>query len=127
MTNICTALAAFLLSIQKKAELAVAQAETGISLIEAVEADAFEVQLRLLTGGGEALRLARLMALEAVKMGIRPVELVAAVKQWQEGPWRTEVELRNLRRTILEELDARIAEQERLHPTNEEPADRGCV
>jgi len=75
MGKITTALAAWALSIQKRAELSVAQAELGITVLEAVNVDRFNCELKALTGSDEQAEPIREFALDVAKSGIRPIEL----------------------------------------------------
>lgn len=115
MGKITTALAAWALSIQKRAELSVAQAELGITVLEAVNVDRFNCELKALTGSDEQAEPIREFALDVAKSGIRPIELYPCL-QGQPHVSRpnltdmTDFALRLWQSKLDRECDATVAE-----------------
>lgn len=70
-------------------ELRAAELRSGVTLIEAVAADRFEIELRA-AAGGDAAEL-REIALDAAKVGLSRDEACKAFQQWVGyGPIRRE-------------------------------------
>jgi hypothetical protein len=81
-------------------ELRATEARTGTTLIEAVAADEFNTQLRLLTTNDEERATLRRMTLALAKFGVTEDELEPMVRNWHTMVPRIDYELAQLKHRI---------------------------
>jgi len=79
---------------------------TGVTIIEAVAADEFEVELLAITGSTQAASDAREVALDAAKCGLTPDQAREAFAQWVRQPYRLGYELELVKRYVQGRIDA---------------------